>query len=358
MADTQGADRQGAGTQGAGAQGVGGQGVDLEKDRRRVGVGRRGRAEVAVIGAGVIGLSTALRLQRAGARVAVLTAVPPRLTTSAVAAAVWFPTQVEASAEVAHWGAETFTELDRQAADGVPGVSMRPTRMMTHKQAPATPWWAGAFRDLRPLEPAELAVGCVSGWAFTAPTVEMPLYLAWMLDRFQRQGGRLLTGRLDALEQAGAVAPVVVNASGLGARRLCGDDALYPVRGQLVLVRNPGLRTSLRIQDDPAGYTYVHPRGQDVVLGGTFDEDSWDTAADPRTAREILSRCTALVPELRGAEVTGHLVGLRPARRGGVRLERDDLTLPGVRLVHNYGHGGAGVTLSWGCADAATALLG
>ncbi|QMU69456.1 FAD-dependent oxidoreductase [Streptacidiphilus sp. P02-A3a] len=316
------------------------------------------RADVVVVGAGVIGLSTALRAQRAGARVAVVTAVPPQLTTSAVAAAVWYPTRVEAGGEVADWGAATYAELVRQAADGVPGVALRPTRMMAHQDTPGRPWWAEAVPDLRPLERAELAPGCVSGWAFTAPTVEMPLYLAWMLDRFRRRGGRLVTRRLDSLAQVAGAAPVVVNASGLGARRLCGDGALYPVRGQLVLVRNPGLRTSLRIQDDPAGYTYVHPRSRDVVLGGTFDEGSWDTAADPETARAIIARCTALAPRLRDAEVVGHLVGLRPVRRGGVRLERDEATLPGSALVHNYGHGGAGVTLSWGCADAAVELIG
>ena len=315
-------------------------------------------ADAVVVGAGVVGLTTALRLQRTGARVAVVTAVPPKLTTSAVAAAVWYPTRVEAGAEVADWGAATYTELARQAAAGVPGVTLRPTRMMSHRAAQERPWWAGAVPDLRPLEGAELPPGCVSGWAFTAPTVEMPLYLAWLLDRFRRQGGRLVTRRLDSLAQAARAAPVLVNASGLGARRLCGDEALYPVRGQLVLVRNPGLRTSLRVEDDPAGYTYVHPRSQDVALGGTFDEGSWDTAPDPGTARAIIARCAALAPQLRDAEVLGSLVGLRPVRRGGVRLELDRATLPGTALVHNYGHGGAGVTLCWGCADAAAALTG
>jgi D-amino-acid oxidase len=315
-------------------------------------------ADVAVVGAGVIGLTSALRLQQAGARVAVVTAELPESTTSAVAAATWFPARVGYGERVAGWAAATFDVFARQARLGAPGVEMHPTRMLTRQADPDTPWWAPALPDLRRLRPAELVPRYPAGWAFTAPTVEMPVYLDWLLRRFHERGGVLILRRLDSLRQAAELAPAVVNASGLGALRLCEDRALHPVRGQVVLVRNPGLRTSLRIQDHPAGYTYVHPRSADVVLGGTFEEGRWDTAADPATARSILDRCIELVPELRDAEVLGHRVGLRPARNGGVRLEPDDRTLPGTRLVHCYGHGGAGVTLSWGCADAVAGLLG
>ncbi|GAB2714726.1 FAD-dependent oxidoreductase [Kitasatospora kifunensis] len=316
--------------------------------------------DVVVVGAGVIGLTSALSLQRQGARVAVVTGDLPLSTTSAVAAAVWYPTGMAESDQVVEWSASTFAELARQAEGAVPGVSMRPTRMLTRQDGPPVPWWAAAVPDLRALEPtaADRARLTAGGWEFTAPSVEMPRYLTWLVEQFREGGGEMIQQRLDSLERVVGWAPAVVNASGLGARRLCGDQAVYPVRGQVVLVRNPGLRTSLRVQGDPAGYTYVHPRSNDVVLGGTFEEGSWDTAVDPRTAESILRRCTVLVPELADAEVTGQLVGLRPARRGGVRLAVDDRTLPGTRLVHNYGHGGAGVTLAWGCAATAAALLG
>ena len=94
------------------------------------------------------------------------------------------------------------------------------------------------------------------------------------------------------------------------------------------------------------------------VLGGTFEIGEWDTTPSPATAAAILRRCTDLLPELAGAPVLGHRVGLRPFRDSGVRLEADPRP-PGRirRLVHNYGHGGVGVTLAWGCADAATTLV-
>ncbi|MFI2609423.1 FAD-dependent oxidoreductase [Kitasatospora sp. NPDC018619] len=310
--------------------------------------------DVVVVGSGIIGLTTAVRLQEKGFRVVVVTADGPLSTTSAVAAAVWFPVATGTDQRVADWSATAFAEFARQAGQGVPGVSMRSTRMLAHERQPeGLPWWGHAVPDLRRLTAAERGPACADGWSFTAPAVEMPLYLPWLLGRFVDNGGEIVHRRLDVLDQARVWAPVVVNATGIGARQLCEDRAVHPVRGQLVLVRNPGLPSSTRIQDDPSGYTYVHPRSTDVVLGGTFEPDDWNTAPDPATAEAILARCTAHVPELRGARVIDHVVGLRPARHGGPRLEADG----DGRTVHTYGHGGAGVTLSWGCADAAAALV-
>ncbi|MEU9170318.1 FAD-dependent oxidoreductase [Streptomyces sp. NPDC048420] len=317
------------------------------------------RFDAVVVGAGVIGLTTALRLQQAGARVAVLSAESSAETTSSVAAAVWYPTRTRFEPRVLDWAGRTYREFARQAANSVPGVVMRPTRMLLRGETQDVPWWASAVPDLRALREDEVRAPFTGGWAFTVPTVEMSAYLPWLQRTFAETGGTLLRRRVDALEQAGVWAPAVVNASGLAARALCGDTEVRPARGQLVLVANPGLRTSLRDEDNADGSTYVHPRSTDIVLGGTFELGEWDTEPSPATAAAILRRCTELQPALAGARVLGHKVGLRPWRDSGVRLETDPRP-PGRirRLVHNYGHGGAGVTLAWGCADAVTALVG
>lgn len=314
------------------------------------------KADVVVVGAGVVGLTTAIRLGERGARVVVVTdeALPAR--TSSVAAAVWYPTGLAAGPAVTAWAAATYAELARQAAERVPGVTMSPCRMYTARREAHLPWWAAAVPGLRRLRTGEAAGTWTHGWAFDAPIVEMPLYLGWLAGRLRETGGTLLHRRIDHLARAADWAPLVVNAAGLAAGALCDDDTMSPVRGQLVLVANPGLRTSLRVQDHPDGYTYVHPRSTDVVLGGTFDPGHWDPTPDPATATAILRRCTALEPALAGAPVLAHPVGLRPHRPAGIRLQRDDHLVPGTRVIHNYGHGGSGVTLAWGCATAAAAL--
>jgi D-amino-acid oxidase len=144
---------------------------------------------------------------------------------------------------------------------------------------------------------------------------------------------------------------IVVNCTGLAARALTDDDSLHPVRGQVVYVAQVGLTEWLLEQSDAAALTYVVPREHDIVVGGTAEEDVYDPRPEPAVAEQILTRAGALLPQLTVAAVLGHRVGLRPARPE-VRLEsvpHPDGESGGV--VHCYGHGGAGVTLSWGCAD-------
>ncbi len=102
--------------------------------------------------------------------------------------------------------------------------------------------------------------------------------------------------------------------------------------------------------------TYILPQPGGLILGGTAEEDDWSLTPDPRTAAAIVARCAAVRPEIAGARVLQHRVGLRPAR-DTVRLEREVLPGGGT-VVHNYGHGGAGVTVAWGCARRAAGLVG
>jgi D-amino-acid oxidase len=183
-----------------------------------------------------------------------------------------------------------------------------------------------------------------------APVVEMPVFLRWLVGRIELLGGTLTRMALSALPDR---ADVVVNASGLGARRLAGDGSMTPVRGQVVYVEQVGLD---RWWLDGSVPIYVVPRSDDIVVGGTDDEGEWDRRPDAEVSARILARAHELVPDLAGARVIGHKVGLRPVRPV-VRLEVEQP--PGAaRVVHCYGHGGAGVTLSWGCADEVTQLVG
>jgi D-amino-acid oxidase len=180
----------------------------------------------------------------------------------------------------------------------------------------------------------------------------MPVYLEWLGERVLEAGGSVTRLNLHGLPPTGDGGPdAVVDCSGIGARFLAADLTVQPVQGQVVLVEQVGLERWWLDSTATEGPTYVVPRSRDIVVGGTDAEGEWSRTPSPEVAASILRRGLRLVPALAGAEVIGHRVGLRPARPE-VRLERVG------DVVHCYGHGGAGVTLSWGCADEVAALLG
>jgi D-amino-acid oxidase len=308
-----------------------------------------------VLGAGVAGLTTAVRLVAAGCRVRVVSATPIEASTSYLAAAVWFPTHVGPADRVTEWGRRTYDVLAEQATRGIPGVVMRES-LALYREAPAKPEWADAVRGVRAATAAELPPGYQYGLRFVVPLVEMPLYLPWLAERVRADGAEMYRRRIYSLgELADDYVDAIVNCSGLAARELVGDESVYPVRGQIARVTNPGLTMSVRDENHPAGRAYVHPRAHDCILGGTL-EHSWDTTVNLDTAESILRRCHDIAPALAEATVIEHVVGLRPARPT-VRLEEDTPEESGPRILHNYGHGGAGITISWGCADEVVSLL-
>ena len=300
-----------------------------------------------MVGAGVIGLTCAVRLLEQGHRVDVLARDLPLETTSAVAAALWYPYRAYPFEQVTAWSKVTFEVLARLAGDDETGVRMRSGTEL-HRARTADPWWVSAVPGLTRV--TTMPAPYVDAWTFEAPVVEMPVYLRWLVGRVEELGGTLTRMALNALPD-GDGAEAVVDATGLGARLMAGDSSVLPVRGQVVIVEQVGLD---RWWLDGSGPTYVVPRSHDIVVGGTDDEGAWDRRPDPEVARRLLARAAELVPELARARVLGHRVGLRPARPS-VRLEAEQRG--GTRVVHCYGHGGAGVTLSWGCADEVATLV-
>ncbi len=221
-----------------------------------------------------------------------------------------------------------------------------------------TPHWEDLVGAFSPADPAGLPTGFVAGWRYTAPAAFMPVYLEYLLTRFQRAGGQVHTAAVGSLAEAarGTSAPVIVNCSGIGAHGLVPDPAVTPVRGQVVVAANPGITEFfIGLADDTAELIYLFPHGDVVLLGGTEERGNWSLDPDPQTAQRILRDCAIVHPGLRTTRILAHRVGLRPVRPQ-VRLEAEVLGT-GQRVVHNYGHGGAGITLSWGCAREVTEMI-
>jgi D-amino-acid oxidase len=304
--------------------------------------------DVLVIGAGVTGLTTGICLAEAGLGVTIRTDALPGQTTSVTAGALWGLPLAGPPDRALAWGRTGLETLSKLAAE--PGTGVRMASGKEVGLAPAEPdYWIQILPDLRPCDPAELTDGTVSGWHYTAPLVTMPVYLGYLQGRFERAGGRLELSPVRSLAELAGAAPVVVNCSGVAARDLVPDPAVMPVRGQVVLAANPGVEEFLISHDAvlPPWIVYIFPHGDTVLLGGTFEEGDWDKTPKTHVAERIVAHCSRFEPRLRGAAILGHRVGLRPYRPE-VRLEPEPLG--GCVLWHNYGHGGAGVSLSWGCA--------
>ncbi|MFD5720709.1 FAD-dependent oxidoreductase [Streptomyces sp. NPDC127036] len=310
-----------------------------------------GNDEVIVVGSGVVGLTTAVVLAEAGRRVRVWTREPAERTTSAVAGALWWPYRIEPKALARAWALTSLTVYEELAARPAETGVRVVEGVMGETRLDELGDWAARVPGLRTATAQEYPGTAL--WA-RLPLIDMPVHLRLLQDRLLGAGGTIEEREVTDLSEVPAA--IVVNCTGLGARSLVPDPAVRPVRGQLVIVENPGVRDWLVSTDPAAGTTtYVFPQPDRLVLGGTTDEDDWSLEPDPEVAAAIVERCAALRPEVAGARVLDHRVGLRPVREA-VRLERE--VLPDGRvLVHNYGHGGAGVTVAWGCAREAAGLV-
>ena len=298
---------------------------------------------VIVVGAGVIGLSCAVRLLEAGHRVDVVGRDLPLETTSSVAAAVWSPYS-RPQEHVVRWARAAYDAFAELCDDESAGVVMR-TGTELFREPSGDLWWRDALPPgAGPDRETSLPAGYASGLTMRTPVVEMPVYLRWLAARVEQLGGTVTRMNLSALPTGDAL---VVNASGIGARLLGGDRTVSPVRGQVVLVEQVGIDHWWIDAETPS---YVVPRAHDVVLGGTAIEGEWSRTPEPAVAASILERAARIEPRLAGARVLRHKVGLRPSRPS-VRLERVG------DVVHCYGHGGCGVTVSWGCADDVVGLV-
>lgn len=305
---------------------------------------------VTVVGSGVIGLSVAHEFARAGDVVTVVADADIAHSVSTVAAAVWFP-YLSASPATGDWLTRSLARYREISLDESAGVDLRAGTVVERTPHPDRSWMPVVVGAT---EATVLPEGALSGVRATVPVVTSGVYGEWLTARCRDLGVRFEVRGVASVDEFAGNADLVVVAAGLRSGQLLGDDSsVVPVRGQVVRLENPGLTDWWIDDDNPGGLTYVVPRRDDIVCGGVSEVGATSLELDDATERAILERTTALVPQLAGLRIVSRGVGLRPSRPT-VRLER----VPGhaVPVIACYGHGGSGVTLSWGCAEAVVEL--
>lgn len=343
---------------------------------------RSGSTSIAVVGAGVIGLTSALRLHRAGYSPAIFARELPADSTSSVAAAFWYPYKVAVDERALGFALATLEEYQRQIAAEVPGLVYRELTELFSGPAVAQSWMQ-KFADYRLLEASTIARGLRDltrndsenrhvdgadscgprfdgGHCFSVPLADTSLYVPWLEAEVRAAGIPIEQRELKTLLEIDRRFPVIVNCSGLGARTLADDAAIYPIRGQVQLTEplQPAHGDAcgrILLAQGSVHSTYIVPRINDCLLGGTAEENDWNTEPDPLTAKDIRARCELLLPDVGSLAALRDRAGLRPARKT-IRLESEQ-SPDGRNIIHNYGHGGAGFTTCWGCADEVVRLL-
>ncbi len=304
---------------------------------------------MVVIGAGVIGLTIAVRLVEAGWAVMVLTDRDPQHTTSAAAGAMLGISGTSPEDAATRWTQVPTAVFDQLADDPTSGVYRLHGQILTNF-ADQSPPWASTLPDFRELSAAEHS-GFRSGMVVTLPFSDMPTYLGYLHHRLTTGGGRLAARHVNTLTDL-AGGPPLVNATGTGARELCGDTTLTATRGVHVVVDNVGIREfRMEAVADPF-WTNIFPYPSHIVLGGAALLE--DGPSDDEAAAAILARAIEVEPRLATAAMRDRHVGFRPTR-ATPRVELDDVA--GTPCEHAYGHGGIGVTVSWRVADDVARLL-
>jgi D-amino-acid oxidase len=327
---------------------------------------------VAIIGAGVSGLTCGIAFAERGYRTAIFAKDIGQQTTSGAAAAVWFPYHVEPAERVIPLALETYQallDLARFSESGVSiiellqflrtgeiqipdwaiplGASVIPSEVENGATGKAATWTRRPKAERTGGERIKSLESFKSGFSLPVPLMDTTIYLDYLAARFLEAGGEINANvRFEKLEDVDASFELLINCAGIGARELVQDVDVEPHRGQVAIMpRIEGLSCAIVCDDEPL--MYAIPRTNDCVFGGT-NEVSDNLAADSATTLQIVAECCHVL-NIDEPRVIAERVGLRPFRKSGLRLERARLR-DGRTVIHNYGHGGAGFTLSWGCA--------
>jgi len=307
------------------------------------------KEKIVVVGAGISGLSSAYALKKAGHDVHIIAKdISPNLVSNR-AAAFWFPYHIRNDERGIKWCKKSYSAYKQFADDPETGVSMKQLKKVVRHgvQEEELTWFSfmpeGSYRIMaRP----ELDKNYSTGYDVQVPLIETQIFLPWLMSELKKMDVEIEKREINSFHEIDA--DLIINCTALGSRELCNDKEVFPIRGQVALLSPKDIPFIFLDNELPL---YIVPRKDAIIVGGTFEENIYDAVCEPETLDKILANAYNVFPELKDQKVIGNWAGLRPFRQL-VRVEREG------NIIHNYGHGGSGYTLSWGCAEEVGRLVG
>ncbi len=309
------------------------------------------RKNIAVIGAGISGLSCALRLCDDHNVTILAKNFSPEITSNR-AAAFWFPYHIRNDKRGISWCNESYRWYKMFSEDERTGVSMRLLVKVLRKGVEEEePIWIDFMPEnsYRELDKTDLDPAYAKVYHIAVPLIETQLFLPFLMDVLEKKDVKVQQHEVSSLAEIAAGYDLIINCSALGARALCNDETVIPVRGQVALLE-PGEKMPIFLDNEKP--LYVVPRRDAIIIGGTYEEHIFDDVTEPATVERLLATAYEAFPQLRRHGFTGSWAGLRPYRPE-VRVELE----AGTNIIHNYGHGGSGFTLAFGCAGAVCSIV-
>ncbi|KAL0870335.1 hypothetical protein ABMA27_005352 [Loxostege sticticalis] len=320
--------------------------------------------KIAVLGAGINGLASAVKIQEAyeDAEVVLIANEFSPDTTADGSGGLWNPYLCGSTPEdrLAKWGSETYKLLHQLWLEGGYNICLIPIYdFYRNNQQLKRPLWANTVFGYQQFDETQLKyysrfynVEYKAGITFVTFVVHSSSILKYLTEKFKIAKGKIMRAKVASLgEPLLREFDVVINCTGLGARDLVPDSSVFPIRGQISRMIAPWV--NVVVIDEDSGH-YIIPNTETCVLGGTHQEHDYNTRINNADTEFIHNGCRTIMPGLKHAKLVKHWVGLRPGRHE-VRLEAEERD--GKFIIHNYGHGGSGLTLFWGCAEGVVEIL-
>lgn len=312
------------------------------------------KRDIAIVGQGVMGLTCALKMLEYGHSVTIYSREEFSETTSMSAGAYWWPHKAYPQERVSKWSKESYTEYVNLNLNSDTGVHFE-----MHRRFCLDPDDSAYARYLvdewKEINGESFGIPCVEAYEVILPVIDVPIFMPYLKSRVNSLGATFHIENVDSPDKLFPQYDLVINCSGVEAFNFANDKSVFPIRGQIVSISPINkLNYSTRVYQKEDTFTLILPRYNDIVLGGTAQEGNWSREPTEQDTKLIIDRCAKIFPELTDCNILGAYVGLRPGRKQ-VRLELE-LLGKDQPVIHNYGHGGGGYTVTWGCANEVLAL--